>query len=56
EHLKMEMEIPCSNKIKFITACSFSNDTFKDGDGEKCEHIILNDTSSQDGKRSHDDD
>ncbi|GJW38854.1 hypothetical protein Tco_0064699, partial [Tanacetum coccineum] len=30
EHLKMEMEIPCSNKIKFITACSFSNDTFED--------------------------
>ncbi|GJZ71336.1 hypothetical protein Tco_0635187, partial [Tanacetum coccineum] len=30
EHLKMEIEIPCSNKIKFITACSFSNDTFKD--------------------------
>ncbi|GJT09112.1 hypothetical protein Tco_0843574 [Tanacetum coccineum] len=29
EHLKMEMEIPCSNKIKFITACSFLNDTFK---------------------------
>ncbi|GJW93050.1 reverse transcriptase domain-containing protein [Tanacetum coccineum] len=26
----MEMEIPCSNKIKFITACSFSNDTFED--------------------------
>ncbi|GKC39710.1 hypothetical protein Tco_1052094 [Tanacetum coccineum] len=30
EHLKMEMEIPCSNKIKFITACSFSNDSFED--------------------------
>ncbi|GJT91808.1 hypothetical protein Tco_1080653 [Tanacetum coccineum] len=30
EHLKMEMEIPCSNKIKFITVCSFSNDSFKD--------------------------
>ncbi|GJZ09506.1 RNA-directed DNA polymerase, eukaryota, reverse transcriptase zinc-binding domain protein [Tanacetum coccineum] len=30
EHLKMEMEISCSNKIKFITACSFSNDSFKD--------------------------
>ncbi|GJR85435.1 hypothetical protein Tco_0209446 [Tanacetum coccineum] len=30
EHLKIEMEIPCSNKIKFITACSFSNDTFED--------------------------
>ncbi|GJR23059.1 putative RNA-directed DNA polymerase, eukaryota, reverse transcriptase zinc-binding domain protein [Tanacetum coccineum] len=30
EHLKMEMEISCSNKIKFITACSFSNDTFED--------------------------
>ncbi|GJV09888.1 hypothetical protein Tco_1351429 [Tanacetum coccineum] len=30
EHLKMEMEIPCSNKIKFITACSYSNDTFED--------------------------
>ncbi|GJR84868.1 hypothetical protein Tco_0155653 [Tanacetum coccineum] len=30
EHLKMEMEIPCSNKIKFITTCSFSNDTFED--------------------------
>ncbi|GJR39943.1 probable linoleate 9S-lipoxygenase 5 [Tanacetum coccineum] len=28
EHLKME--IPCSNKIKFITACSFSNDSFED--------------------------
>ncbi|GKF06421.1 hypothetical protein Tco_0037089, partial [Tanacetum coccineum] len=28
EHLKMG--IPCSNKIKFITACSFSNDTFED--------------------------
>ncbi|GKC53997.1 hypothetical protein Tco_1076742 [Tanacetum coccineum] len=26
----MEMEIPCSNKIKFITACSFSNDSFED--------------------------
>ncbi|GJS72032.1 retrovirus-related pol polyprotein from transposon TNT 1-94 [Tanacetum coccineum] len=25
EHLKMEMEIPCSNKIKFITACSFED-------------------------------
>ncbi|GJR59958.1 hypothetical protein Tco_1502120 [Tanacetum coccineum] len=24
------MEIPCTNKIKFITACSFSNDTFED--------------------------
>ncbi|GJW80557.1 hypothetical protein Tco_0144532 [Tanacetum coccineum] len=24
------MEIPCSNKIKFITACSFSNDSFED--------------------------
>ncbi|GJU91637.1 retrovirus-related pol polyprotein from transposon TNT 1-94 [Tanacetum coccineum] len=30
EHLKMEMEIPCSNKIKFVTAYSFSNDTFED--------------------------
>ncbi|GJT16691.1 hypothetical protein Tco_0875397 [Tanacetum coccineum] len=30
EHLKIEMEIPCSNKIKFITACSFSNDSFED--------------------------
>ncbi|GJY80766.1 integrase, catalytic region, zinc finger, CCHC-type containing protein [Tanacetum coccineum] len=30
EHLKMEMDILCSNKIKFITACSFLNDTFKD--------------------------
>ncbi|GJT22505.1 retrovirus-related pol polyprotein from transposon TNT 1-94 [Tanacetum coccineum] len=28
--LKLEMEIPCSNKIKFITACSFSNDSFED--------------------------
>ncbi|GKD15251.1 hypothetical protein Tco_1199658, partial [Tanacetum coccineum] len=30
EHLKMEMEIPCSSIIKFIIACSFSNDTFED--------------------------
>ncbi|GJX13412.1 hypothetical protein Tco_0205170 [Tanacetum coccineum] len=30
EHLKMEMEIPCSNKIKFITVYSFSNDSFED--------------------------
>ncbi|GJT08367.1 hypothetical protein Tco_0842829 [Tanacetum coccineum] len=30
EHLKIEMEIPCSKKIKFITACSFSNDSFED--------------------------
>ncbi|GJW89920.1 hypothetical protein Tco_0167473, partial [Tanacetum coccineum] len=30
DHLKMEMEIPCSSIIKFITACSYSNDTFED--------------------------
>ncbi|GJV07879.1 hypothetical protein Tco_1345535 [Tanacetum coccineum] len=31
EHLYLTlMEIPCSNKIKFITACSFSNDSFED--------------------------
>ncbi|GJX75278.1 retrovirus-related pol polyprotein from transposon TNT 1-94 [Tanacetum coccineum] len=30
DHLKMEMEIPCSSIIKFIIACSYSNDTFED--------------------------
>ncbi|GJS57880.1 hypothetical protein Tco_0652664 [Tanacetum coccineum] len=30
DHLKMEMEIPYSSIIKFITACSYSNDTFED--------------------------
>ncbi|GJV60798.1 hypothetical protein Tco_1466898 [Tanacetum coccineum] len=30
DHLKMEMEIPCSSIIKFITACSYLNDTFED--------------------------
>ncbi|GKA60961.1 hypothetical protein Tco_0760368 [Tanacetum coccineum] len=29
-HVKMEMEIPHSNKVKFITACSYSFDKYKD--------------------------
>ncbi|GJW17689.1 hypothetical protein Tco_0025125, partial [Tanacetum coccineum] len=29
-HVKMEMEIPHSSRVKFITACSYSIDTYKD--------------------------
>ncbi|GJS62140.1 hypothetical protein Tco_0656924 [Tanacetum coccineum] len=29
-HVKMEMEIPRSNRVKFITACSYSIDKYKD--------------------------
>ncbi|GKA80370.1 hypothetical protein Tco_0786966 [Tanacetum coccineum] len=29
-HIKMEMEIPCSNKVKFITTCSYSVNKYKD--------------------------
>ncbi|GJT50170.1 hypothetical protein Tco_0976327 [Tanacetum coccineum] len=29
-HVKMEMEIPRSSKVKFITACSYSIDKYKD--------------------------
>ncbi|GJV40299.1 testis-expressed sequence 2 protein [Tanacetum coccineum] len=28
-HIKMEMEIPCSSKVKFITACSYSVNKYK---------------------------
>ncbi|GJX37351.1 hypothetical protein Tco_0250654 [Tanacetum coccineum] len=29
-HVKMEMEIPCSSRVKFITACSYSIDKYTD--------------------------
>ncbi|GKE41683.1 hypothetical protein Tco_1468967 [Tanacetum coccineum] len=29
-HVKMEMEIPRSSKVKFITACSYSIDEYND--------------------------
>nr|GEY80565.1 hypothetical protein [Tanacetum cinerariifolium] len=29
-HIKMEMEIPRSSKVKFIIACSYSLDEYKD--------------------------
>nr|GEX87461.1 hypothetical protein [Tanacetum cinerariifolium] len=29
-HVKMDMEIPHSSKVKFITACSYSIDKYKD--------------------------
>ncbi|GKD40452.1 hypothetical protein Tco_1260659 [Tanacetum coccineum] len=29
-HVKMEMEIPRSSKVKFITACLYSFDKYKD--------------------------
>ncbi|GJR48741.1 hypothetical protein Tco_1316844 [Tanacetum coccineum] len=29
-HVKMEMEIPRSSRVKFITACSYSIDKYKD--------------------------
>ncbi|GKC81132.1 hypothetical protein Tco_1136849 [Tanacetum coccineum] len=59
----MEMVSSCSDRDKFITACSYLTYTFKEimkaqafQDQERYEHVSPQDTRPQDGDRSQDDD
>ncbi|GJR34605.1 hypothetical protein Tco_1210289 [Tanacetum coccineum] len=68
-HVKMEMVSSCAGRDKFITACSYLTNTFKEimkaqayvsnllfQDQEKYEHVGPQVTRPQDGERSQDDD
>nr|GEU80182.1 hypothetical protein [Tanacetum cinerariifolium] len=61
-HKKLEMVSSCFGRDKFITACSYLTNSFKEimkaqaDDQEMYEHVGPQDTRPQDGERSQDDD
>ncbi|GKA21697.1 hypothetical protein Tco_0701686 [Tanacetum coccineum] len=68
-YINMEMVSSCSGRDKFVTACSYLTNTFKEimkaqayvsklpfQDPERYEHVGPQDTRPQDGKRLQDDD